>query len=172
MIVVHHHRIMVIFERIKVINILLATINHPTSTEIFLGSWGTMIKFINDCWYIRKFRGQIKYVCKMTVKTFRSLGIRSNMWMTVDTFNILQFYYGTINYTSVVLLQLIKKKSYFSYFILFFILRVTTLVPPHFCSVNSSAGRLGHGSVGDDGSLSLLPPPWPWRTSGFFSLTW
>ena len=40
------------------------------------------------------------------------------------------------------------------------ILRVTTLVPLLFCSINSSAGRRGHGRVGDDGSLSPLPPPW------------
>ena len=38
-------------------------------------------------------------------------------------------------------------------------MRITTLVPLLFCSVNSSAGRRSHGRVGDDGSFSQLPSP-------------
>ena len=38
-------------------------------------------------------------------------------------------------------------------------MRVATLVPLLFCSVNSSAGWQGHGRVDDDGSLSPLPRP-------------
>ena len=38
-------------------------------------------------------------------------------------------------------------------------LRVTTLVPLLFYYVNSSVGQRGYGRVGDDGSLSPLPPP-------------
>ena len=51
-------------------------------------------------------------------------------------------------------------------------LRVTTLVPLLFCSVNSSVGWWGHGRVGDDGSLSPLPHhPWPRRTRGYLALS-